>query len=179
MKMFVLLLAFIAPLVCQCQNYVGVEVYRNGVDIVDKRLEFRSKEAYSAGIWHEHVFGEAGAFGIKTNLMYTQRRARFEDVDLKNDVVVLGMMARLHDQDMNVRWLRVVGGLGLYGQFPNSDDFFELMDMGMTFEVGLDFKYLVLSGNIQTSFLDVTQLPKWQRWMSFGVGLQVPVFKGK
>lgn len=177
MKKLLLCLSLISPFVSVGQSAFGIEAYRLGVDMIDKRLRFQSEEGYSAGVWYEKIFGSENAFGIKTSLTYTQRRAIFDDFKLENDVVLLGVMARLHDHDIDMRWLRIVGGLGLYGQFPNSDDLFKTMDMGMTFEVGLDFKYLVLTGNIQSSFLDVTQLPKWQRWLSFGIGAQVPVWK--
>lgn len=179
MKNVLLTLVLVSPFVCLGQSVFGIEGYRNGVDLLDKRLDFLGNEGYSAGIWYEQMFGEVDGLGIKANISYTQRRAQFDEVDLKNDVVVLGVMARIHDRDPSVPWLGVVGGLGLYGQFPKSDDLFETMDMGMTVEVGLDFKYLVLTGYIQNSFLDVTQLPKWQRWVSFGIGLQVPVWRGK
>ena len=169
----------LAPLVSSAQLSIGLQGYRTGCQLQGKFVSTDVMNGWSAGAWVEYVYANE-VLGLKAAVNYAQRGAVMEGVDFDADVATLELLTRLHMQDLDNRWARIVAGAGLYGQFPNnSNDILKQLDFGASAELGWDFKYLVVTVQAHKSILDVTTLPKGQRWVSFGLGIQVPVWKGK
>ncbi|MBL7780652.1 MAG: hypothetical protein JNM22_05490 [Saprospiraceae bacterium] len=167
------LLIFTATVVQAQKLSFGMAVYRTGSDLTHKSINFRSAQGWAFGGWIEQVYKNE-VLGMKTSINYMQRRTSFEGLDFQLDVAQLEVMPRLHIQDLDHEWAKLVFGAGLYGQFPKGERpaLFKEYDMGMVFELGWDFQAVIVTATMQRSFLDVSVLEKRQNWVSFGIGAQ-------
>lgn len=183
MKKLLLMALVCTPfIICAQRSVVGLQAFRMGTDIEDKRVNFEDKGGWAAGLSFEQVF-KNDIWGLKGSAQYTQRRAALSDIALEYDALTLSFMPVVHVDDIEHEWANLVFGGGLYVQFPafdpESDVVFRKWDWGMAFELGWSFKRVTVLAMAQKSFPDVVKLPYIQHWVGFGLGAQVDLIRTK
>lgn len=181
MKKVMLLFVMLAPVFAVCQrSIIGVQGFRMGTDIEDKRVNFTDKGGWAAGISAERVF-KNGIWGLKSSVLYTQRRSALSDIALEYDALTLSLMPVVHVDDIEHEWANLIFGGGMYVQFPafdpEADVVFRKWDWGMAFELGWSFDRVTVLAMAQKSFPDVVKLPYIQHWVGFGLGAQVDLIR--
>lgn len=181
MKRMLLVLSVCAPVWVYGQGGINVGVYAGGFDcnLAGDYTGTKSRAAFGGAVWVEWTAKDW--WGLKSELSYMPRGGDVFEVPLEANYLAFGVVPRLHLADASGS-ARLVVGAGMFTHLMSVGDreeFLNLSDVGPCVELGVEFRWFSLLAKGQIGLLDVVDgLPETQRWVAFGVGVEVPFFKG-
>ena len=180
MKYVNFIIALCAAWSVSAQRPVSAGGYVGGYDcnMAGEYTGEKSRSAVSGALWVE--WNAEPWFGLKSELSYLPRGGEIgEGIDLEANYLAFSLVPRLHLSEVS-GGARLVAGVGVFTHLlalGDREEFLSVPDVGTCVELGVEWRWFSILAKGQVGLLDAIEgLDKSQRWVGFGIGVEVPFF---